>query len=191
MKITLWFPTCIYSAEDIITEEENTFLINELINIKNNTSKGGDGWRTDVYNTMDTFDLTKNNKFNNLSKNIISHTQNFAKELGSNSEYIIKESWFNFYNEGDYQEYHTHASSIFSAVYFFSNPTNSGKLIFKSPATPDMFPLKNLTNNTYNFQTCDYNPKPRTLVIFRSYVQHMVEKCKNSTPRITAAFNLT
>ena len=90
MNITLWFPTCIYSAEDIISNEENTFLINELIDVKNNIPKGEEGWRTDVYNTIGTFDLTKNIKFNNLSKNIILHTQNFAKELGSNDEYIIK-----------------------------------------------------------------------------------------------------
>ena len=54
-----------------------------------------------------------------------------------------------------------------------------------------MLPMKNVKKyDDLNFVNCHYNPPERSIVIFRSYIQHMVEKCNNLSPRITGAFNL-
>ena len=97
--------------------------------------------------------------------------------------------WGQVYNEGDYQEYHYHPASYFSAVFFFTNPENSGNLVFRSPLEPDMLPLKNGQMNDFSWRNCFYNPPAASLIIFRSSLMHMVERCKNKTPRITGAFN--
>ena len=185
------FPTTFYVLENSFPEKENNILLEKILDIKNNTEKGGKNWLTDVYNTEGTFDVVKNKDFNNLCDNVTYHTNKFAKILESDYNYNCVEGWLNFYNKNDFQEYHTHPQFVFSAVYFFTNPENSGKLIFENPIEPDMYGLQNkIKTNTLNASTCSFMPKPRTLIIFRSYLRHMVTRCNNIEPRITAAFNL-
>ena len=190
MKIHNWFPTSILLIENLIDDKENKLLIKELEKLKKIIKKGGEDWKTDVYNTHGTYKLHENNKFKNLCDKIEKNTINFAKILGSDANYKISSSWFNYYNKGDYQEFHIHPLNHFSAVYFFTNPKNSGKLIFRSPWGTRMFPLKNLKNNDLSYETCFYIPNERSLIVFQSDLWHMVEKCNNITPRITGAFNL-
>jgi len=187
MKIEKWFPTVVSVFEDVISEEENNYLIDNILKMKN--KRGGELWSTDVYNTHGTYELTKDKKFNGLNKKIELNTKQFAKELGSDDAYKITSSWYNIYYSGDFQEYHYHEDNIFSAVYFFTNPKDSGKLVFKSPIK-DMFQLKKSKTNDLTHTCAYYNLKPRSLIIFRSYLDHMVEKCYNKEPRITAAYNL-
>jgi uncharacterized protein (TIGR02466 family) len=189
--IKTWFPVSIYLKENIVSDNENLIFLKEINKIKKKFKKGGENWNTPVYNTMSTCDLRTNKVLNKLCVIIEEHTNLFATQLKSEHNYKISESWFNYYNKGDYQEYHHHANSIFSAVYFFTNPEKSGHLIFENPIEPDMFPLKNVTQlNDLNYLSCRYNPTPKSLIIFRSNIRHMVNKCNNNTPRITAAFNL-
>jgi hypothetical protein len=85
-----------------------------------------------------------------------------------------------------------HPGSIFSAVYCFTNPVGSGNFIIQSPfENVDMYPLRNIKEiNILNQVTYDYVLKPRSLIIFRSFLKHMVGVCKIKEPRITAAFNI-
>lgn len=191
MPIQLWFPTSIYVEENIVSDEENADFITEIEKLKSKITVGGRNWNTDVYNTCDTYDLRKNKILKNLCKKIEEHTNIFAKSFNSEHNYKLTDCWFNYYNQGDFQETHHHANSIFSAVYFFSNPKNSGQLSFENPIEPDMFPVKNVTEfNNLNSLGCDYAPLSKTLIIFRSNIRHMVSRGHNTEPRITAAFNL-
>jgi uncharacterized protein (TIGR02466 family) len=192
MSIQLWFPTSIYVKENIISDKDNDIFITEIERLKSEIIKGGNNWNTDVYNTCSTYDLRKNKILKKLCKKVEEYTNIFATHFNSNHSYKINDCWFNYYHRNDFQESHHHANSIFSAVYFFSNPENSGKLSFENPIEPDMLPLKNVTEiNNLNCLTCDYNPLPKTLIIFRSNIRHMVSRGNNANPRITAAFNLS
>jgi uncharacterized protein (TIGR02466 family) len=191
MNIDIWFPVSIAHIDDVISEKENNILIKEILKIKKNNLKGGPNWASNVYNTHNTFDLRKNNKFNNLCDKVIEYVNVFSERLGSSYSHKINSSWFNCYNKNDYQEYHEHNKSIFSAVYFFKTPKDSGNLIFKDPKEPDMFPLENVKYNELSFQQCEYPSIERRLIIFRSYLSHMVKPGNNISPRITAAFNLS
>ena len=189
-KLQTWFPTSIYYVENLISEEDNDRLIEYIKWKTKEVKRGGENWLTDVYNTHHTHNIHKDNMFNNLSDAVTKQTSEFAKKLGSNYDYNIDESWWNSYNENDYQEYHHHADSYFSAVYWFTSPEGSGDLVFQSPLVPNARPLKNLKSNPLTYECCRYNPPPRSLVIFPSTLMHMVVRCKNKTPRITGAFNL-
>ena len=71
-----------------------------------------------------------------------------------------------------------------------SSPEKSGSLIFENPIEPDMLPLKNIKiNNEYNYKTVSYDIPTNALIIFRSYVRHMVKRCENTKPRISLALN--
>ena len=116
--IKTWFAQPILEVFDLISENENENLIKEIKSIKSNTQSGGQGWNTNVYNTYERYSLHKSDFFNNLTTKIEYHTDKFALQLGSEAEYKVSESWFNFYNKYDYQEYHYHPLSFFSAIYF-------------------------------------------------------------------------
>ena len=189
-KIQTWFPTSIYYVENLISEQENNKLVDYIKWKSKEIKRGGENWFTDVYNTHQTYCIHTDEIFSNLFNAVKKETIDFAKKLGSDHEYNIDGSWWNIYNENDYQEYHYHPDSYFSAVYWFTNPEGSGDLIFQSPLTPIARPFKNLTANNLTSETCYYNPPPCSLVIFPSTLMHMVYRCKNKTPRITGAFNL-
>lgn len=190
MILHTWFPTSILTVENLIDDEQNKNLIEEIEKLKKMIVKGGEKWGTDVYNTHETYNLHSNVKFKNLCDKIEDCTIHFAKKLGSNANYKIASSWFNYYNKGDYQEFHIHPSCHFSAVYFFTNPNNSARLIFKNPVGDKMLPLKNLVFNELSYDRCYYTPSEKSLIVFQSDLEHMVEKCINIAPRITGAFNL-
>jgi uncharacterized protein (TIGR02466 family) len=192
MSLHYWFPTVLYIKENVFSDAENEQIKNLFFNVIKNYEKGGKNWISDVYNTLGSYNLKNDKNFNFLIEKVNENVNLFAKELQSDYTYNCDDGWINLYNAGDYQEWHTHSNSIFSAVYFVTNPEKSGKLYFENPYEPDMLPLKNVKNyNEVNSLNCSYNFKPKTLVIFRSNVKHMVQKCNNETPRITAAFNIS
>ena len=85
---------------------------------------------------------------------------------------------------------HTHNESTISAVYYISAPTGSGKLVFEDPREPDMLPIKNIpVRNELSFVKVGYEAKEGSLIIFRSYLRHMVTVGTNAEPRISVAFN--
>lgn len=109
---------------------------------------------------------------------------------GSNYKYKCQEGWLNIYDNKDYQEYHTHEGSTISVVYYLKSPQGSGNIVFRSPHTTDMLPIKDIkTMTNLSYKTCYYKPEERSLLVFRSYIPHMVEQNKSSEPRISLAFN--
>jgi uncharacterized protein (TIGR02466 family) len=187
--VTTWFPTSIYSCEELLTKNENEELYEYTLNLSQNIKRGGDVWQSKVYNTCETFDLRTDEKYNKILNLIETNVNYFSKVLGSDYNYKCNGSWFNVYKKNDYQERHIHADSIFSAIYYLKCKENSSPTIFYHPHD-EMIPLKNLTLNELSFQTCNYSAIERTLIIFRSHVAHMVPQ-NVSDERVTLSFNFS
>ena len=188
--IEKFFPTSFYVKSNLLLNEELKKLKEYSLTLKSLNKKGGDNWFSDVYNTHGTYDILKDDNFKKIVENINFYVNEYAKICGSNFLYKPGNGWINIYNKGDYQEFHTHSDSIISAVYMISSPEKSGALVFENPIEPDMLPLKNITvNNEYNYKSVSYNISTNSLIIFRSYVRHMVKKCENIEPRISLALN--
>ena len=188
--IDLWFPTAIYFAKDIITEKENTSLINEAIKLEKTIPNGGENWHCDVYTTFDNDDLIQHKKFKNLFEKINEHVKIFAQAHGDDSDYMCVNSWLNINNKTSFQEEHTHPSAIFSVIYYLSAPEGSGQTVFKDSKPPDMYPLKNLKNrNNLSFDQINYKPETGKLLIFRSFTPHLVKTGTNESKRITISAN--
>ena len=188
MKIQTWFPTSIAVVEDVISKKEHNFLKNKILKL--NKAEAHPQWHSNVKTSYGKYDLTFDKDFDNLIEQTRLHTIKFAKTMGSYDGYEVKQSWYVVYNEGDFQEYHAHDNSIFSSVYCFTNPKNSAPLVFRNPVK-DMLPMGRVKPNQYSFYNVMYNLKPGQLIIFRSYLDHSVSLCKNKTPRITMACNIS
>jgi uncharacterized protein (TIGR02466 family) len=188
--IETWFPTSMYYEDNILSDDEVKNLIEYCYKIKNTIPSNHAQWRCDVYTSYENHNAVYDTKFKNLLDKITNHVNNFAQALGSKAEYTSDAGWVNIYDATHYQEYHYHIGYIFSAIYYLQAPNGSGKTTFRSPLEPDMMPLKDATtNNPLNLAHCTYPAKTNRLVIFRSYLEHMVEKGTNTEDRISLAFN--
>ena len=189
-EINLYFPTAIYVQQDLFNEEQNKIWSDRIFDIQKNVPSGGKEWEGKTYTTHSTFNLLEDELFAPLFEAVQSHINSFTKEHNSEFMHKCDSAWANINDPGTYQEYHTHPSSVFSCVYYPKVPDGSGRIVFESPNTPDMFPIVGINQmNDLTFEHIKYNPKPGTLLIFRSYLRHCVQQGNNTEPRISIALN--
>jgi len=154
-------------------------------------------WRS---TTSTTIYASSNLPFDNAESPLFKVSSIIAERVG----YVAKQygvenpvptqvgGWANKAERGGGQEYHIHAGSHFSAVFYLRAPENSGNIVFRSfGADTDMFPLPPGGLNDLNFETYSVVPYPCLLVIFRSNIRHMVEANLSDTVRLSLAFNFT
>lgn len=190
-NIDLWFPTSIYRIENLVGQKELNKYEKFILNFEEKKIPTKDMFVSDIRNSSGVLDILNHKIFKKLKNQIENHTTKFASILKSNHKYKSVGSWYNVYYKNNYQELHKHSDSVFSAVYFISNPPGSGKTIFFSPIESDISLRNQNEFNDLNYSTCHYFCKPDTLIIFKSSLKHMVEQCKNEKPRITIASNLS
>lgn len=186
-----WFPVSIYQQENLLNKEQNFNLKTHSLDMRSKVKSGGTEWLGNTYTTLNTFDLKTDIKFKFLIDLMHSHVKQYAKLHGAeDSNYEATGAWLNINDKGTFQEFHTHNDAIFSCVYWVAAPEGSGDLIFEDPKEPDMLRIKNVTNlNPLSFTRINYKAQEGALLIFRSYLRHMVEPCNNSQPRISVAVN--
>jgi uncharacterized protein (TIGR02466 family) len=83
-----------------------------------------------------------------------------------------------------------HSNNHFSAVYYIKTPENCGNIVFKKDSLDEMFPLPiDEYNEVASYSTRFITPKSGVLIIFKSNIQHMVEKNKSNNDRVSIAMN--
>lgn len=189
-QINLYFPTPIYTHEDIFNKEQNDLWSNKILELQETIPSGGTTWEGNTYTTHGTFDLLDDSTFSPLINIIADHVQKFASEFASEYTYQCNGAWGNINTKGTYQEYHVHPHSVFSCVYYPKVPQGAGNIVFESPLVPDMMPVRNITKqNDLNFERIDYHPKEGMLIIFRSYLRHCVQQGTNTESRVSISLN--
>jgi uncharacterized protein (TIGR02466 family) len=148
-------------------------------------------WRCDTFNTAKFLNLNSDENFLSVLNDIKTEVIRFSKEFGVLTNNIVcTESWLNLAEPGNYQEYHMHAASHFSIVYYVRAPKDCGNIVFKShEAMSDMFPIPAEILTPANFKTYSYTPKDNNLLIFRSNLNHMVEKNMSQEDRVSISAN--
>ena len=184
------FPISIYSYPNVFQDDILNYYIKTCKEIQSTTESGGKNWLSPVYNTLGTYNLIEDKRFDFMVETITSHLKNFNTMMGSDYNYTCTDAWVNSYKKGDYQEWHNHAGSTYSAVLFLKHPEGSAPIHFQSPSKPyNMLPVKDIKEyNSFNMQDMNIKPVENYLIIFRSYLKHMVP-VNNTDERITIAFN--
>jgi uncharacterized protein (TIGR02466 family) len=189
-KIELWFPVAVYTADDLLSQENNDKLKTHCLSMQKTIPSGGDEWFGKTYTTHGTHELNKDPECQVLLDTVLYHVHEFARAHNCQGTYENRSTWANISTAGSYQEFHTHNASIFSATYYVTAPEGSGRIVFEDPKEPDMFPLKNIKGkNNLSYSRISYAPTAGTLLIFRSYLRHLVEPGTNTDPRISIAMN--
>jgi uncharacterized protein (TIGR02466 family) len=186
------FPTTFFLVNDLLDESELNLLQNKADEIYSTIKSGGYNWASkDVYTTLDTLDLKSLKEFSNCIEKVKYSVNKMNNINGFNFEYSCATAWLNVYGRGDYQESHTHAGYTYSAVFFLKSNAECSPLIFENPISNiDMLPPKIQTvSNENNYGTYLFEPKQNSLIVFRSYLRHMVTKNNTDHKRVSIAFN--
>lgn len=113
-----------------------------------------------------------------------------------NPNFFIPELWINISPPGAYQEIHHHILSpttgfspypLFSGVFYIDVKENSGDLVLKSPTSQNLnnIPLTPKHKNKFNI-----TPKNQNLILFPSFLEHLVSQNKSNQDRISISFNI-
>jgi uncharacterized protein (TIGR02466 family) len=184
------FSNTLFASHSLLPKKDLKLMVDECKKIQQHAKQGGDNWSCNTYNTLGTYELKDNIKFKKLIDVVTEKVNIYAKELQSDYNYECGNSWFNIYKKGDYQEYHYHSDSYFSAIFILKTPNPPPLIVFENPFL-DMLPLKNLKKNNENnagtYKVADMNEN--CLLIFRSYLRHMVQPLQQDEERISIAFN--
>ena len=103
-------------------------------------------------------------------------------------EAYITQSWLNFTQPGEYHHRHEHPNSYLSGVlYINADPVKDKIYFYKSEYKRIAIPTKNY--NIFNSSSWWYNVGTCDLVLFPSYLTHMVEETESVDTRISLSFN--
>lgn len=178
----------INNYENINTELEN-FIYQEKEKKPEGTKKSNvNGWHSDD------FDL-KNQNLNNFITQISKNIESTIKDMGWDLEtqlVKITSMWAIINNKDAFNEKHHHGNSALSAAYYVKAEQNAGNIVFFDPRQANVFhhPISTKINNI-NAQVQSVTPKPGTLVLFPSYLEHKVNPNLSNKERIVISFNVS
>lgn len=188
-----WFPYNIGVVFNPNHKDYSDKCVKRCEEIKKSFNKrGGEDWVSTVYNTSTIeYELKDDKIFKDLVDWVQKQVQTYSNTLEmklNNKNYIPKldGAWFNYYEKGDFQEYHSHPS-VLSCIYYLKSNKNGAKTIFK-PKTYETHKIE-YGSDLRPAGRCRYTPEPGKLLIFRGFVDHCVEQKTDNNERITLAFN--
>ena len=190
IELEHWFPTTIGYVFNPNHNEIQDELVEHCKTLKQSVSSGGQDWLSkNTYNTSDgKHDCFEDEKFSMLNQWVSQQVYEYADMLKIKKPLLPHCSWFNIYDQNDYQEFHVHPGLTISAIYMLAGDEDSAKVYFKSPKN-EMFHIEyeELSSNT--FGTINYNVDAGKLLLFTSDTSHSVERHNNSKDRITVSYN--
>lgn len=111
-------------------------------------------------------------------------------------EYIDTISWVSIKSPGDEHIPHIHPNSFISGVYYFDANVERCPILFADPGLASnknntiALPRKENLESTFATEIVRLHLKHGELVIFPSYLKHMVEKNITNSNRYSLAFNV-
>jgi uncharacterized protein (TIGR02466 family) len=105
-------------------------------------------------------------------------------------EIYVTQSWMNWTRKGEYHHRHTHSNSYLSGVVYINADEKIDKIVFINDVYRTIKFAHKETNH-FNTETWNFTSRPGMLVLFPSWLTHMVEikgDSHNNT-RVSLAFN--
>ena len=112
-----------------------------------------------------------------------------SKIISKKHKIELLDIWANEYLEKDFQEQHTHPGSHFSFTIIHKCPPGSGRLKFYNPYDNYGISYEDIFCNYYDF-VVEPIQEENTIIIWPSYMRHMVTPGSNKTKRITYSGNI-
>ena len=157
--------------------------------------KNPDGVKKSNFNGWhsENFDL-KNENLKNFINEVSINIGTAVNDMGWDLEaQIVKitNMWAIINKNRAFNEKHHHGNSALSAAYYVKAESNAGNIVFFDPRQANVFhhPTAKKANDL-NGQIKSITPKPGTLILFPSYLEHKVEENLSNKERIVVSFNV-
>ena len=189
----LFFSTPIWINEIDNCENINKELLNYIYKEKEKNPDGTKKSNIKGWHSKD-FDLKADglkNFITEISKNIGGAINDMSWDLETQLAKITS-MWAIINNKDAFNEKHHHGNSALSAAYYVKAEQNAGNIVFFDPRQANVFhhPTSKDVNNI-NAQVQSVTPKPGTLVLFPSYLEHKVNPNLSNAERIVISFNVS
>ena len=154
-----------------------------LIKLSYSTSRK---WESNTITSKNNRNELNNKSYEILIKELFKYTN---KIISKDHKIELLEIWANEYLEKDFQEQHTHPGSHFSFTIIHKCPPGSGRLKFYNPYDNYGISYEEIFCNYYDF-VIEPIQEENTIIIWPSYMRHMVTPGSNKTKRITYSGNI-
>lgn len=193
------FPINIFHGSLSNNEELKEILIPYIEKHKNQLTSPPKNWiTTNIITSFDNDDMNSIFEEGQTSKKLYSqYDEVLNKFFDKTWKTIIKSIWFNYYENGEFQEPHTHLGTClnpthFACVHFLKfDPLLHSKLTFRDPNVKLRNGFLEIDSNRYD-EMYELHAKEGDLVMFPSYLEHFVKSGPPTpgNPRITISFNI-
>jgi len=189
----LFFSTPIWISEinncENINKELLSFIYKEKEKHPDGTKKSNvKGWHSKE------FDLKAEglkNFIDEISKSIGGAINDMGWDLETQLVKITS-MWAIINKKDAFNEKHHHGNSALSAAYYVKAEKNAGNIVFFDPRQANVFHHPTSKEvNSINAQVQSVTPKPGTLVLFPSYLEHKVNPNLSNSERIVISFNVS
>ena len=103
----------------------------------------------------------------------------------------LKNVWININERGNSNKRHVHPMSTFSGTLYIQVDEKTGNIVFYDNYTPyDHYPILMPSDSEYFPERVTYYPTNGMLLIFPSWVPHLVEPSNSDLTRISISFNV-
>jgi uncharacterized protein (TIGR02466 family) len=178
------FPTPIYISKlnRELTNKELSFIDKTKLDVYTNEG-----------NTTSNENYILNNKiFKNLKEELYLKVQDYFNKIISPSNNIIPyitQSWLNYTETNQYHHKHQHPNSLVSGVFYINCHEEHDKIKFFNDKYQTI-KLEVKDYNIWNSESWWFTVKTGYIILFPSYLTHMVETKEGDNTRISLAFNV-
>jgi uncharacterized protein (TIGR02466 family) len=112
--------------------------------------------------------------------------------LGETLRQSIDEAWININKKGNFNYTHNHPGKFFSCVYYVKGGQNKGNIEFTTPIEAHAYTIQNnmvAAHNSFNSHALSVPPITGELLIFPSWLDHLVRQSESDEDRISIAVN--
>ena len=180
-----------FVAEDVL-DLDNKKIENYCYNVKHKdigrVMSNMGGWQSNLITHVEI-------ELKELYELVMSRVIALNDKLGyKNTQPLMQSFWININDKNNYNEVHNHPMSFYAAVYYVRCREGQGKIKFCHPMTyiNNYFLSNNVVEyNQFNSSMWEISTKDGYLLIFPSYLNHLVTRNEIDQERISIAFNFS
>jgi uncharacterized protein (TIGR02466 family) len=180
-KFEFLFPTNILITDNVLESEYLDSMVSDTL------QKGKTGRQI---NWQSHPRLQDELKYKSLSEAALNLGKKYAENLKWKYEHIfITDMWSNILKPGETHAPHTHSNNIISGVFYLKANDTAGLRFYDPRPQSTVFDL----NREFNWNNCslwEYASKTNRMILFPSWLSHMVPPNITKDNRISVAFNL-
>mgnify|MGYP001377518579 FL=1 len=136
----------------------------------------------------DRFDMMTTDPVFQPLRNLILHV--IEKELNFKAKkFEVDRMWCNVNTRDDFNMIHSHGQFQFSGAYYVKAPKDSGQIVFRDPR-PAAITNEFVTSQFNGGEVYRIEPEEGKLLIFPSYLDHMVMPSKSDDDRVSISWNI-